>query len=103
MNLHCPVIREWERRFRENTALLEHLLTDVGQEEAVLRPAPESWSVSECVAHLNRAAAAYLEQMEPAAEEARRRERAGRAPYGRGPWAGRLLSLIHISEPTRPY
>lgn len=58
-------------------------------EVAMRRPAPDSWSVAECIQHLCVSLDLYGERLEPLLEEADSR---GSAPdYGRGTLAGRLL------------
>ena len=55
------------------------------------KPAPEVWSVGECLDHLNEALGTYIEKMAPAIEKARAEGKVGSEPYGRGTLVGRLL------------
>ena len=51
--------------------------------DGVTRPAPESWSPAECVAHLNLTAMAMLPLIRQGLDEARRLQRSSGARYRR--------------------
>jgi hypothetical protein len=56
------------------------------------RPAPETWSVAECIAHLNLTSRAFLAPLREAIARAPQLETASR-PYRRD-LAGRLIGLV---------
>jgi DinB superfamily len=61
--------------------------------ELTQQPGPQSWSVAECLAHLNLTSKAYLSLVTMAIENARLGARYGSAPY-RMDWKGYLLWWI---------
>jgi hypothetical protein len=77
-------------RVRARFAALESRLRD---DEWTARPAPEEWSVAECIAHLNLSAAAMLPRMRQAFAEARDLPPIGSRAY-RGKLFGRILAAM---------
>lgn len=65
----------------------------VPDEAWLARPAPEAWSVAECIAHLNLSSAAMLPRMRAAFAEARRLAPVGDRAY-RGSLFGRVLARM---------
>lgn len=57
------------------------------------RPAPDEWSVAECIAHLNLSSAAMLPRMRAAYDEAKRRPPIGDRAY-KGTLFGRILARV---------
>lgn len=69
--------------------------------QADWKPAPKSWSINECLEHMNIAMATYLDRMAPAIERARNAGMTGHEPYGRGTWPGRyILGVLHKAPGT---
>lgn len=64
--------------YLESHSRLHALLEDLPEEAFNQKPAPGSWSVGECVVHLNRTSAGYLPGLEAAASKT--------GPRGRGPF-----------------
>ncbi len=77
-------------RARARFAGLESRTRD---EEWTARPAPDEWSVAECIAHLNLTAAAMLPRMRQSFAEARELPRLGERRY-RGAMFGRILAAM---------
>lgn len=94
---NCPVLAACAERFQTALAEFESLVVDMRPDQALWRPAPRSWSVAECVDHLNATARLYMAGMGPAIEQARADGLEGGAPYGRGTFLGR--QVLRILEP----
>jgi hypothetical protein len=94
--LLAPEIDELRRQFEEIAAEIEALGAVLRDDQFSWRPAADTWSIAECLDHLNAAARAYLPKLdEGIAAAVRRGVRAG-GPF-RHSWVGRLL--LHTSEP----
>jgi hypothetical protein len=75
---------------RDATALALELTDN----QANWRPAPDRWSIAQCLAHIVLIARPYLRGIERAIAEAKRREAAGQPPYRQGilaNWMARSL------------
>lgn len=77
---------EVTRRF----ATLDAVVTD---QQWAARPAPNEWSVAECIAHLNLSSAAMLPRMRTAFDEAKQLPRVGGRFYN-GSLFGRMLARM---------
>ena len=75
------IARELELAGSQLDRLAERVPTDVWAQ----RPSPQSWSVAECVAHLNLTSRAMVPRLEAGLEEARRLPRPTSARYRRDP------------------
>ena len=93
----CPFLAGCAERLRAAGADFEDLVVDMRPDQAGWRPAPSSWSVAECLDHLNVTARLYLGGMRPAIERGRSRGLEGSAPYGRGTFLGR--QVLRVLEP----
>jgi len=67
------------------------LLEPLSDPQANWRPAPERWSIAECIAHLNRTATLYIPILEKAIAHGRAQNLRGSPPFGKGPWGGRMV------------
>lgn len=86
-------IEDWSATFR---AALErvHALTDrLSPQQLNFKPAPDRWSVAQCLDHVSVSMGIYLDPMEPTIERAERKGDGGGGDgsYGRGTLMGRLL------------
>jgi hypothetical protein len=85
------------RQFEQVSAEADALAAPLRDDQFNWRPAPDAWSVAECLDHLNAAARAYLPKLDEGIAAALRcRARAG-APF-KPSWAARLL--LRTSEPS---
>ena len=98
----CPHLAECAARLAEASADFEDLIVDMRPDQAVWHPAPKSWSVAECLDHVNIAARLYLAGLRPAIDEARSRGLEGGAPYGRGTFLGRQVLRVLGAERRFP-
>ncbi len=71
----------------------------VGDAQWNRRPAPDEWSVAECIAHLNLTSAAMLPRMRAAFAEAKALGPVGDRPY-KGALFGRILAKVVGPVPT---
>ena len=99
-SIESTLLLEVIRTHEEALASLDDLAGGLSQEQANWKPAPDVWSVAECVDHLNQTLGTYIERMEPATREARRERRLGSEPYGRGTIVGRLL-VSFLAKPGK--
>lgn len=96
-----PDIRELERALDAIEQDARTLVSGLTADQGVWRPAPGSWSVSECLDHLATANRLYLRAMEPAAAQALQRGRLRREaalPGLIGGWFVRMLE-----PPVKPH
>jgi hypothetical protein len=94
-----PELADIVREFESASARLHDLDRALAPGSWSRRPAPESWSPSECVAHLNLTSVAMLRQVRQGLDEARRLPQAAPARYRRD-LVGWLL-WKSISSPGR--
>ena len=66
------------------------------------RPGPRSWSIAECLLHLNIAGDRYVHVLEKTLEEARTRGLAGQGPFGYG-WLGKWILANTEPPPKRKF
>ncbi len=79
-----PQLEEIVREFESASIRLRNLHRSLTPDKWNRRPAPESWSPGECVAHLNLTALAMLPLLRQGLEEARRIGHASGESYRRG-------------------
>jgi hypothetical protein len=92
----APEIDEFRRQFEQLAADADALVAPLTDDQLHRRPAPERWSVAECIEHLNTTARVYLPLLDEGIAEAIRRGLYGRGPY-RYNWIGRFF--VWILEP----
>jgi hypothetical protein len=79
-----PELEHHAEGFRQNRVLADQLCDPLAPAQLVWRPAPERWSVAECLLHLNVTAALYLALVEPAIDRGRAKGLTGSGPYRTG-------------------
>ena len=89
-----PELQAIVDEFDAATARLHALRQRLPDEQWGRRPAPERWSVGECVAHLNLTSAAFLGMLRPALDEARRSGHTAPRRYRRDPLGWFLWSTL---------
>jgi hypothetical protein len=92
----APELDDLRLQFEQIAAEAEALVHPLGDEQFHWRPAPEVWSVAECLDHLNVTARMYLPKLDEGIAEAMRHSVYGLGPF-RASWVGRIL--IRTSEP----
>lgn len=92
-------IDDFRKQFEQISADADALVTPVGQEQFVWKPAPNRWSIAECLEHMNATARAYLPAIDEGIADAIRH-----GAYAEGPFQynliGRLFSRL-MEPPAR--
>ena len=91
---NCPFLNRCVAGLEEAGAELDRLVDGVTAEQAAWRPGPQSWSIVECLDHLNQTAVGYLPRMEAAIERARRRGVTGSEPYPERSFLGSMILRV---------
>lgn len=92
-------LKAWCNAFEAAQKRVHALTRRWSREQFNFQPAPDQWSVGQCIEHLNVSMRIYLDVMEPVIEVADRRTD---APYDRGPFMGRVL-LCALRTPGMRY
>jgi hypothetical protein len=87
---------ELAHQFAAIRAEVEDLVQDLSDEQLLWRPGPGAWSITECVAHLNRFDGESVAQIYPRVEEAKKAGCRREGPF-RPRWFERVF--IRASEP----
>ena len=69
----APEIDEFRQQFERLAAEADALVAPLTEEQFTWRPAPGSWSIAECIDHLNSTARLYLPRLDEGIAEAIRR------------------------------
>ena len=93
----APEIDELLHQFEQIAADADALVATVRDDQFSWRPAPDVWSIAECLDHLNAAARAYLPKLDEGMADAWQHGADADGPF-RHSWAGRLL--LRTSEPS---
>jgi hypothetical protein len=90
---------ELESQFTNICESFQQLVASAGSDLSVQAPSPGSWSIAQCLQHLNASADAYFSIWQQVISNAGPRREAPSAPYRADFW-GRLLSWI-LEPPPR--
>ncbi|HEY6360943.1 MAG TPA: DinB family protein [Vicinamibacterales bacterium] len=85
-----PEIDDFRRQFEQLSADADALVAPLSDTQLHWRSAPDSWSVAQCIEHLNVTARLYLPFLDEAIANAIRRGLYGPGPF-RYNWIGRLV------------
>ena len=92
-----PEISAFRAQFEEIAAEADSLVAPLSDARFIWQPAPESWSVAQCIDHLNVTAREYLPRLDDAIADAIRR-----GLYNPGPYTynviGRLMKWLMEPE-----
>lgn len=92
-----PEIEAFRRQFEQLSADADALVAPLSDQQFHWQPRPDSWSVGQCLEHLNATAREYLPRLDEGIADAIRR-----GAYGPGPftynWIGRLI--VWAVKPT---
>jgi hypothetical protein len=91
-----PEIEEFRRGFEQLSLDADALVADLSEAQFSWHPAPDRWSVAQCIDHLNATAREYLPRLDEGIAEAIRRGLYRPGPYTYM-WSGRLL--VYLSRP----
>lgn len=79
---------------------LDQLVAGLSDEQINWKPEPKTWSIAECIDHLNQGLATYVPRMTPKIEKAHAKGKTGAAPYGRGTFTGRFI-VNFLKKPSK--
>lgn len=92
-----PEVDVFREQFEQMSAEADALVAHLTDEQFGWQPAPDVWSVSLCLDHLNTTARQYLPVMDDGIAEAVRRGLYGHGPYTYN-WIGRMM--VYFVQPT---
>lgn len=92
-----PEIESFRQEFEQISADAAALVAPLTDQQLVWQPTPDSWSVAQCLDHLNVSARLYLPMLDEGIADAIRRGLYGPGPYAYN-WIGRFL--VHIFGPA---
>lgn len=93
----APEIDDFRRRFEQLASEADALAAPLSDGQFAWQPAPDSWSVAQCIDHLNVTARLYLPVLDEGIADAIRRGLYSPGPYSYN-WVGRFL--VYLVEPT---
>ena len=86
----APEIDAFRVQFEQISAEADALVAPLSDAQFAWQPAPDSWSVAQCIDHLNTTAREYLPMMDEGIADAIRRGLYKPGPYAYN-WIGRLM------------
>ena len=92
-----PEIENYRQQFERLAAEADALVAPLSEEQFTWQPAPGSWSVAECIEHLNVTAREYLPRLDEGIAEAIRR-----GLFGEGPFTHDLVGRIFVRTMEPP-
>ena len=92
-----PEIDAFRRQFEALSAEADALVAPLSDAQFAWQPAPDAWSVAQCLDHLNVTARQYLPMLDEGIADAIRRGLYSPGPYAYN-WVGRFL--VYLVEPT---
>jgi hypothetical protein len=92
----APEVDEFRRQFEEISASADRLVSPLTDTQFHWQPSPQSWSVGQCLEHLNATARVYLPSLDEGIASAIRRGQYAEGPFAYN-WIGRLF--VRIVEP----
>ena len=95
-----PELAHYQRQFEEATAAATRLSEGLDPDHIAWRPAPDRWSIGECLEHLNVMAELYLAAIDPAIARGRANGMTGRGPFRRG-WLVNRFFIRALEPPAR--
>ena len=93
----APEIDEFRQQFERLAAEADALVTPLTEEQFTWQPAPGSWSIAECIEHLNITARTYLPRLDEGIADATRH-----GLYGEGPFTHDLIGRFFVRTMEPP-
>jgi hypothetical protein len=94
-----PEIDDFRQQFERLSAEADALVMPLSDEQFTFQPAPDMWSVAQCIEHLNVTARLYLPKLDEAIADSIRRGRYGEGPFSYN-WIGRF-AVRSMEPPAR--
>lgn len=95
----APEVELFRQQFEQLSREADALVAPLTDGQFNWPPAPDAWSVAQCIEHLNTTARMYLPQLDQSIADAIRRGMYGEAPFSYN-WIGRLMTAI-MEPPSR--
>jgi hypothetical protein len=89
----APEIDHFRAQFEQLAAQADTLVSPLSDAQFTWQPAPGSWSVAQCIDHLNSTAREYLPMLDEGIADAIRRGLYNPGPYTYN-WIGRLMAWV---------
>jgi hypothetical protein len=102
MSTLTPELAELDRQFGAVKAEASELVNGLNESQFNWRPDPRSWSIAECLLHLNMVGDRCVHGLERALSEARTRGLVGQGSFGYG-WLGKWILRNTEPPPKRKY
>ena len=93
----APDVDNYRQQFERLSAEADALVAPLSEEQFTWRPAPDAWSVAQCIDHLNVTARLFLPQLDESIAEATRR-----GLYGDGPFDHDLVGRFFVRTMEPP-
>ena len=93
----APEIDEFRRQFEQLADDADALVAPLTEAQFIWQPTPRSWSVAQCIDHLNATARMYLPRLDEGIAEAMRR-----GLYGRGPFTHDFIGGLFVRTMEPP-
>jgi hypothetical protein len=93
----APEIDDFRRQFEQLASDADALVAPLTQEQFVWQPSPGSWSVAQCIDHLNVTARMYLPRLDEGIAEGIRR-----GLYGEGPFVHDFIGKLFVRTMEPP-
>jgi hypothetical protein len=100
MSSLTPELAELDRQFSAAKAEASGLVNGLQTPQFNWRPAPHSWSIAECLLHLNMVGDRYVHVLENTLVQARLQGRTAQGPFGYG-WFGKWILKNTEPPPKR--
>lgn len=102
LSASTPELAELQRQFAAAKDEACALVNGLKESQFNWRPGPHSWSMAECLLHLNIVGERYAHVLEQVLEKARTQGRAGQGPFGYG-WLGKWILGNTEPPPKRTF
>lgn len=93
----APDVDDYRQQFERLAGEADALVAPLTEDQFNWRPAPGSWSIAECIDHLNVTARLYLPHLDEGIAEAIRR-----GLYGEGPFTHDLIGRLFVKSMEPP-
>lgn len=87
-------LAEVRRELQEARARVHQVAADAGDRHWSTRPAPDRWSVAECLIHLNASSTAFLPRIRAVLDEGHRAGLSGHGPFRLDFWGWMLCRML---------
>ena len=100
MKLNNKDLSRLHREYRDILESFRSITDGLSGEQMNWKPAPDKWSIAECIEHLNATGKSYLSKVSPVIRSARERGITGNPEIKFG-WFGKMLRMIGLEPPAK--